>query len=84
MGKNLIGNNCGLLYEDKQGNLLLISVSPAILNQQDVIEVYHEESWVYGRIEYDESKYEGYYLFNEVDESNHVNLKTGMKVRIPK
>ena len=64
MGKNLIGNNCGLLYEDKQGNLLLISVSPAILNQQDVIEVYHEESWVYGRIEYDESKYEGYYLFN--------------------
>ena len=84
MGKNLIGNNCGLLYDDKQGNLLLISVSPAILNQQDVIEVYHEESWVYGRIEYDESKYEGYYLFNEVDESNHVNLKTGMKVRIPK
>lgn len=84
MGKNLIGNNCGLLYEDSKGNLLLISVTPAILRQKDIVEVYHEESWVYGRIEHDQEEYEGYYLFNEEGESNHVNLRTGMKIRIPK
>jgi hypothetical protein len=84
MGKNLIGNNCGLLYKDIEGNLLLVSVSPAVLGHKDIIEVYHEERWVYGRIEHNGNEYDGYYLFNEMDETNHITLRTGMKIRIPK
>ncbi|HLC16482.1 MAG TPA: DUF5348 domain-containing protein [Thermodesulfovibrionia bacterium] len=83
MGKNLIGNNCGLLYKDIEGNLLLVSVSPCVLSHKDIIEVYHEDRWVNGRIEHNGNERDGYFLF-DMEETNQIPLRTGMKIRIPK
>jgi hypothetical protein len=84
MGKHLIGNNCGLLYKDIEGNMLLVSVSPCVLSHKDIVEVYHKDRWVYGRIEHNGNEQDGYFLLHEMEETNQILLETGMKIRIPK
>lgn len=82
MKKAFLGNNCGILYRDSSNNLLLLSVTPHIFKQGDPVSIYYDDTWITGRIEYDEKELKKHYFFNESDEENHIELKTGMKVKL--
>jgi hypothetical protein len=81
MKRSTLGNNCGLIYQDKEDNLLLISASPLQFQSGDVLEVFVQDNWVRGNIEYKNSK--GYLFYSEVIPEEYVVIKTGMKARVP-
>ena len=81
MKKAFLGNNCGIVYRDKFNNVLLLSVTPHIFKQGDPVSIHHNDKWITGRVEYDKEKFNGHYFFNESEEENHIELKTGMKIK---
>ena len=81
MKKAFLGNNCGILYKDNESRLLLLSVTPHVFEKGDPIKVYSDDKWHNGRVEFNEKEFNGYYFHNESDSENHMELKTGMKIK---
>jgi hypothetical protein len=80
MFKLSIGNNCGLLYQDNNGNLMLISATPVVFQSGEILEVFYEEQWTRGRLEHSDEG--GWALC--VNQNVCFSLKNGMKARAPK